>query len=601
MAAEPIRIGALTLVPGRELVGAGGGGVAIGGRALDILSALAEARGALVTKNELLGAVWAGAIVEDNALQAQISAARKALGGEARRLVTVHGRGYRLDLDAVQTAAIPATPASSIAVLPFDNLSGKQDHAYLADGLAEELITTLARVPGLKVPARVSSFAYRGKAADVRAIAAELGVATVLEGSVRAGGGRLRVTAQLIDAATGFHLWAQSFDRTMTDLLTLQDDLAEAIASALRRELGPRLRATHSAEAMRLVLEARREARSLRPEGLQAAARLAREALALDPDFAKAWESLAGTTFVMSTWGFGPRDLAREASAHARRALELDPSLSGALAILGGVESSAGRFVEAVDLLERALALDPDDAVVAEHAALAAFLPTGLRTRAVALTERSVKLAPRRAITLLVRATCAGQAGDAAGMKRYFDDALRLGQTTSRFLVELVQAEIAFAQGDAQGALAAVAPLFERELGMPDAVEDLRGIFASIFDGANRTFAIDRTMALFRDADGSGRLWGQTGSAALFLHWAVRLGDLDAAFVVARRVVDHWRETGRLAIGTLPRLWPPYMAPFRRDPRFQELVRDLDLIRFYRRYGPPDGHRLEGDTLVVLS
>ena len=116
MGADSIRIGALTLVPGRELVGASGGGVAIGGRALDILSVLAGAQGALVTKNELLSAVWAGAIVEDNALQAQISAARKALGGEATRLVTVHGRGYRLELDGAPSLAVAPADAASIAV-----------------------------------------------------------------------------------------------------------------------------------------------------------------------------------------------------------------------------------------------------------------------------------------------------------------------------------------------------------------------------------------------------------------------------------------------------------------------------------------------------
>ena len=601
MGADSIRIGALTLVPGRELVGASGGGVAIGGRALDILSVLAGAQGALVTKNELLSAVWAGAIGEDNALQAQVSAARKALGGEAPRLVTVHGRGYRLELDGAASASAAPTDGASIAVLPFDNLSGDREQAYLADGLAEELITTLARVPGLKVPARVSSFAYRGKATDVRAIAAELGVATVLEGSVRAGGGRLRVTAQLIDAASGFHIWAQSFDRTMTDLLTLQDDLAEAIATALRRELGPRLRETHSAEAMRLVLEARREARSMRPEGLQAAERLARQALELDPNFAKAWESLAGTASVMAGWGFGPGDLMRDARDHARRALALDPGLSGAHAILGGIEASAGRFVEAVELLDRALALGPNEAVVAEHAVLAVFLPTGLQGRATDLSERSIALAPRRTIARLVRSACAGMAGDIGGMRRHLDHALRLGQLTSRWLVETLQAEIALAEGDARAAAHALGPLFDRELAMPDAIDDLHRIFPAILAGGDRPDANDRTMALFGEADADGRLWGQMGNAGLFLYWAVRLGDLDAAFVIARRIREYWRQTDRLAIASLTRFWAPHMAPFRRDPRFQELIRDLELPRFWRRHGPPDGHRLEGDTLVVLA
>ena len=160
MSEAEYRIGGAVLRSRRELL-RNGTPVPIGGRALAILSLLAERGGALVTKDELHDAVWANSIVEENALQAQVSAVRKALGEEGRRLVTVHGRGYRLDLDQPEGCEREVSQAS-IAVLPFENV-GNAEHAYLADGLAEELISRLARVSGLKVPARTSSFAYRGK------------------------------------------------------------------------------------------------------------------------------------------------------------------------------------------------------------------------------------------------------------------------------------------------------------------------------------------------------------------------------------------------------------------------------------------------------
>ena len=244
-----------------------------------------------------------------------------------------------------------AAHEASIAVLPFESRGGEAEHSYLADGLAEELISRLAQIPGLKVPARTSSFAYRGKAADVRTIAAELGVVTVVEGSVRAGGNRVRVSVQLIDATTGFHSWSRNFDRTLTDLLDLQDDLAESIAAALEFELEPRLRETNSSEAMRLVLEARDATRSISREGLLEALLLAREAIALDPNFAKAWESLAGTTLVMANSGFIECDGFAEAASHAERAIALDPRRSGPHAILATIDAARGNMLKAAERL----------------------------------------------------------------------------------------------------------------------------------------------------------------------------------------------------------------------------------------------------------
>ena len=237
-----VQLGSLTLQPHRQLAFEGHR-LPLGRRALDILSVLAEARGELVTKDELLATIWPGVIVEENALQVHVSALRKALGVEASRLVTVRGLGYRLDIGE-RPSSVPAhsgaqASSPSLAVLPFTNLTGDPARDYLSDGLAAELIATLSRSLGLRIPSYTSSHAYKGKAVDLRQIGRELGVELVLEGEVNAGPNRIRVHAQLIDTTTGFHRWSASFDRHPSDLLALEEELAAAISDALRAHLTP--------------------------------------------------------------------------------------------------------------------------------------------------------------------------------------------------------------------------------------------------------------------------------------------------------------------------------------------------------------------------
>jgi TolB-like protein len=194
-------------------------------RVFDTLLYLVEHRGEVLEKATLLKAIWPKVVVEENSLNQSISTLRRVLGespGEHRFIVTVPGRGYRFvadvqSLDTVSNAPVASIPArgsrmpASVAVLPFANLTREPDKEYFGDGMAEELIHMLSRLPGLSVPARTSSFAYKGRNTDVRQIAGDLGVATVLEGAVRSAGERIRVTAQLVDGRTGFHLWSQSF------------------------------------------------------------------------------------------------------------------------------------------------------------------------------------------------------------------------------------------------------------------------------------------------------------------------------------------------------------------------------------------------------
>ena len=214
-----------------------GASVALGTRGIDILCALAASPGALVTKDELISKVWSGAIVEDNAIQAQVSALRKALedgkGGQ-RYIVTVPGRGYRFVAEPTD-ARHSLLDKPSIAVLPFDNMSGDPSQDYFADGVVEDIITALTRVPSLQVIARNSSFAYKGRATDIRQVGRELSARYVLEGSVRKAGERLRISGQLIAAETGVHLWAEQFDGSLADVFALQDEITARVVGALYR------------------------------------------------------------------------------------------------------------------------------------------------------------------------------------------------------------------------------------------------------------------------------------------------------------------------------------------------------------------------------
>jgi TolB-like protein len=210
---------------------------------------------------------------------------------------------------ALREATLAAEPQKqpSIAVLPFANLGGDKEQEYFSDGLSEEIINALAQIPGLKVIARTSAFAFRGKELDIREIAERLGVETVLEGSVRRSGNRVRITAQLITAADGSHLWSQRYDREMADIFAVQDEVAAAIAGVLQGKLGvqaaPRRR-TPKPEAHEAYLKARHYNSKLTPEGLDRAKEFYEQAIALDPEFELAHVGYADYLLLVgSTWG----------------------------------------------------------------------------------------------------------------------------------------------------------------------------------------------------------------------------------------------------------------------------------------------------------
>jgi serine/threonine-protein kinase len=304
----------------------------------------------------------------------------------------------------------------SIAVLPFANLSADKENEYFSDGLAEEIINVLAHVPGLKVIARTSAFAFRGKEQDIRTIAQTLGVRSVLEGSVRRSGSRIRVTAQLIDAEGGHHLWSERYDREMADVFAIQDDIAQAIASALQTKLSvaPAVlrRYTPNLPAYDAYLKALHDMGHKTPEQLAPARKWLEQAIAFDPHFALAHSTLGFYFLRQAVSGLLPAHeampLVREA---AQTALSIDPSLPEAHALLGAVAAiydydwvEAGRLFR---LATRGQSVPP----IVRFTSMLYLLPAGRPQDAVAECERALDEDPLNLVGRFQYAFCLHVAG----------------------------------------------------------------------------------------------------------------------------------------------------------------------------------------------
>ena len=265
--------------------------------------------------------------------------------------------------EAARSAAAPAITDKSVAVLPFLDMSEKKDQEYLSDGLSEELIDTLTKVPELRVPARTSSFYFKGKQATLAEIGKALSVAHVLEGSVQKSGDKLRITAQLVSVDSGYHLWSQAYDRKADDIFKIEDEISSAVAAALKASLlageSPRTTA-RSAEAHALVLEAQYLYLRSEPSHFQVAADYFQQAISLDPNYAAAW---AGLSKALGNLPGGWQARRERAAAAAERALALDPKLAEAHIAMGKIYLYFDFDWTAADReFRQALALEPSDA-----------------------------------------------------------------------------------------------------------------------------------------------------------------------------------------------------------------------------------------------
>ena len=343
--------------------------VAIGARALDVLVALASAGGGTVSKGELLKQAWHGLTVDENNLQVQISALRKAMG--EGWIVTVSGRGYRLAAPSPGPDPLSGITGDrgkpSIAVLPFVNMSGDAEQEHFADGVSEDIITALSRVRSFFVIARNSSFTYKGRSVDVRQAGRELGVRYVLEGSVRRDRNRIRITAQLIDAESGNHILAEQHDRDLADMFAVQDEITRALVTALAPaiSLAERQRAMQKPPDSLSAWEAYQRALSSWSLGadLSACRDFLRRAVVLDPRFEPAHSILALAHLSGAAVGAGPPFQQGIVQAHteARIALELDPGSALAHALLAWVFSFQGDAAVAMEEADTAISLNQNE------------------------------------------------------------------------------------------------------------------------------------------------------------------------------------------------------------------------------------------------
>jgi len=393
---------------------------AIEPQVFDLLLFLIENREQVVSHDELVENVWHGRIVADATIASRIRAVRKVLGdtGVKQEIVqTVPRRGFRFvatlsdpsgatesepqtDLPSGENF-VDQTGKPSIAVLPFDNMSGNPEEDYFSDGLCEDLIMALSQYPGLLVIARNSTFIYKGKAVDIATVARDLNVTHVLEGSVRRGGQRLRITAQLINAGTSAQVWAERYDRDLSDIFAVQDEITLNIVSALGQKLSEgeyatdSRKGTASLDAWRAAVQAMSAFEDTSHAGIERTLEHLREAVRIDPDYAFAWGMIALLHFIRVRYGWSQdekTELAHGFKAvdrsieiapdlylaycargfalayqgdHAvgvwelRRAAELAPSNAFAKFLLGGILNYCGSSEEAILVLEEARRLDP--------------------------------------------------------------------------------------------------------------------------------------------------------------------------------------------------------------------------------------------------
>jgi TolB-like protein/Tfp pilus assembly protein PilF len=304
---------------------------------------------------------------------------------------------------AVPAPAVPAIPEKSVAVLPFVDMSEKKDQEYFSDGLSEELIDMLTKISGLHVPARTSSFYFKGKSEDIPTIAKRLLVAHVLEGSVRKSGNHLRVTAQLIRADNGYHLWSETYDRKLDDIFKVQDEIAGAVVKALKVSLmeaeGQKVAPTANSEAYTLYLRARALISQGKTTDNGRVVSYLRQAIQLDPKFAHAWAQLTIALTAQYLYGLLPYQQARdEALRAAQQALKLDPTLSDAHIAAARVHFLLEWDWATAELeIQRALRLDPGDAEAQHWAGIFAWTFGDLE-KAIGLFQHAVDLDPLSAV-----------------------------------------------------------------------------------------------------------------------------------------------------------------------------------------------------------
>jgi TolB-like protein/Tfp pilus assembly protein PilF len=393
--------------------------VSVEPQVFDLLVCLVSNRDRVVSKDDMIAAVWGGRIVSESTLTSRINAVRKAVGdsGERQSLIrTVAKKGVRF-VGAVQEVrasslegedrtdrsklglALPDRP--SIAVLPFANMSDDAEQEYFADGITEDIITALSRARWFLVIARNSSFAYRDRTTDVTRISQELGVRYVLTGSVRRAGERVRIGAQLMDGGNGKTVWARSYDRALSDIFAVQDEITQTIVGAIEPQLGraererAKVKSHDSLDAWAIYQRGMIHLYRCTREDLAEARRLFQQAIDIDPELGAAYSGIAEAYYYEVVYGFADsnQENREKAIGPARRAVTLDGEDAGAHCTLGRIRYLRREYPAAIADLETALELNPSLAL-AHYGLGAALVFSGRAAEAVPHLQAAIRLSP---------------------------------------------------------------------------------------------------------------------------------------------------------------------------------------------------------------
>jgi TolB-like protein len=429
--------------------------VSVAPQVFDLLDYLIRNREHVVSKDDLINAIWNGRVVSDAALTTRLNVARSVIGDtgyEQRLIKTLPRKGFRFigpvrEVQEPGCTAVtdnrvePPKPAltlpdkPSIAILPFTNLSSDPEQEYFADGIVDDITTALSRFKWLFVIARNSSFTYKGKAVDIKQIGRELGVRYILEGSVRKAAEKVRITGQLIDAATGTHLWADRFEGNLSDIFALQDRMTESVVSAIapkmfQSEIDLAARRPNNLSAYDLCLRAVPHLDRFTPGGSAEAHRLVSRALEIDPRYGFA-ATLAGTCHfqnVTQGWAADPKSEIAEGLRLLRLALSIDGNDPMALSRLGRVTAAfSGDFDTAMEMADRAVAFNPN-AVLAWEERGWTYLIAGQPEEAIRSFERVIRLSP---FDPLFFSTFTGMSAAFIGLDR-FDEAVSAAKKAVR-------------------------------------------------------------------------------------------------------------------------------------------------------------------------
>jgi len=605
-------LGAWTVIPERNVLKRDGVSVSVTPKSMAVLECLVAADGQVVSRDELHTAVWAGGVVTDDALTQCIVELRKALGDSAREpryIETITKKGFRIvapteaDTEAAgqppggaakaagwgipavvvlllavlialggralwpEAEEQPRPSEPSVAVLPFDDLSPDGNHLYFADGLVDEIITRLARVDGLLVIGRSSSFRFRDSGQDLRAVGASLDVNHIVEGSVRLSDSGFRISARLVEADSGFQLWADSFDRPLEDIFRVQEDIADAVAKALSVRLGingfsSASGGTKVVEAYEALMRANAASHEIDAENYNEVLALYRVPTEIDPDYAFGWSALA-TIYRTGRFYFSDLfDWQGPALAAMRRARNLAPSSQSIAADAAVLFADIGSWIDAQEAINTADIAEGVVPLEVELARIDLLVKTGRIEQALTTVDSVRRREPLWGFIAKFYGHLYASQGRIEEALEEFDRGYELDGKRSLMSNDAVIA--AMTTGDRQ--------LLEKWL--------LRAVeWEKTIPGNRNVLA---RMSEYLDEPEQAREWlsnafdNRAAPDYWIRVWAAYHGDAELSLAALRRTPDTWS------------LWMPVMEDVRRHPEFARWLVDVGLVEYWDRFGWSD-------------